>query len=432
MHWWKRPKLDYGMGLLPASAFPAFPRSPSYRVDDTALLFSRSSGLEKVVIRRAVSYEDTSSNAPPLLTTTPAPLSSANLTTNLLELPSKRHPQVLRHLRLSLFTVYRRIFSLILVSNLIGLCLVLRNIKSPALDRLTTWASLNFLIAVIVRQDFFINLVFRTAWLVPWSFPLRVRRLVARVYTYGGIHSGAAVAGTMWFSVSTVLITTFFVQQRLFSLSIVVTTWFILVLLVLIILLAFPLMRAKYHNTFEITHRFLGWTTIALLWVQLLLLTHHISRTSSAPVSGVTILLRSSPAFWSLLATTLILIYPWLRLRRWTFTSEVLSSHALCLHFQHHIHRFSYLSLSSSPLTEWHPFATFPSGDPEQLGGSMVISAAGDWTRLLLESQIRAYHRNTLYPRTHRPTIRLWTRGIVKPGVLSLTCVFQRVVVRAP
>ncbi|KAF2185993.1 hypothetical protein K469DRAFT_573965, partial [Zopfia rhizophila CBS 207.26] len=66
------------------------------------------------------------------------------------------------------------------------------------------------------------------------------------------------------------------------------------------------------------------------------------------------------PRLWNLLAITNMLILPWLRLRRWTFTTEKLSDHALRLHFINPVHRFSCLSISTSPLRDWHPFTTFP------------------------------------------------------------------------
>lgn len=57
------------------------------------------------------------------------------------------------------------------------------------------------------------------------------------------------------------------------SLLTVIITYFILVLLLGIVISAIPDLRAKYHNHFEATHRFLGWTATALLWCQVRLQT---------------------------------------------------------------------------------------------------------------------------------------------------------------
>lgn len=34
------------------------------------------------------------------------------------------------------------------------------------------------------------------------------------------------------------------------------------------IVFAYPSLRAKMHNSFEMTHRFMGWTVTALVWAQ--------------------------------------------------------------------------------------------------------------------------------------------------------------------
>jgi hypothetical protein len=432
MYWWNQRKVHPDTNRpWPALALSNFPPALEFDVDDIISSYGQNSqkDLEKAVVQCAASHDSFSSDALTLAAITSHDSPS---------LPPKRYSRVLRHLRLTIFTVYRRVFAVIFITNSIGFFLLLfrkPRTQSINLDALSTWASTNFLVSILVRQDFFVNLIFRTAWLVPWSMPLRIRRLVTRVYTYGGIHSGAAVAGTIWFLAFTILTTIRFTQQGWYRVSRLVLTWLILVLLVIILLSAVPTLRAKFHNTFEMAHRFLGWASVVLFWVQLFLLTYHSSQSSMTATTFGTLLV-CSPTFWNLSAMTAALIYPWLRLRRWTFTPEVLSSHALRLHFSHHIHRFSCLSISTSPLREWHPFATFPSQDPEYPGGSMVISSAGDWTKSLIESQIHAQQKqvrkqtlNYLDRPSPAPTLIIWTRGTVKAGVLSLSCIFPRVII---
>lgn len=45
-------------------------------------------------------------------------------------------------------------------------------------------------------------------------------------------------------------------------------TYLILSLLIGILVFAHPKMRAKYHDSFEAIHRFVGWIATALVWVQ--------------------------------------------------------------------------------------------------------------------------------------------------------------------
>jgi hypothetical protein len=118
--------------------------------------------------------------------------------------PTRRHVRVIRYVRFTLFTVYRRLFTLVILLNLAGVYVLLQKLR---IDTLGILASSNFLLAILVRQDYLVNTLFRTAWLVPWAVPLGLRRAVARVYCYGGIHSGAAVAGTIWWFGFTVVST---------------------------------------------------------------------------------------------------------------------------------------------------------------------------------------------------------------------------------
>ena len=60
-------------------------------------------------------------------------------------------------------------------------------------------AQTNLAAAVLFRQQYLLNAL---AWLVtrpPTSWPLRVRWTLGKYYHFGGLHVGAAVAGTLWY-----------------------------------------------------------------------------------------------------------------------------------------------------------------------------------------------------------------------------------------
>jgi len=193
--------------------------------------------------------------------------------------PVGRHVRIYRWLRYSVLNAYRRIFTFVIVLNVLGVLFLLRQNQwhvdgKKSLNVLATLSSSNLLLSVLARQDYLINLLFRTAWLAPWSAPLWIRRCVARVYCYGGIHSAAAVAGTTWWAIFTaIMIWTFTKEAEAFST--VVMAWVLLLLLVIVVVLAYPRLRARYHDTFEMTHRFFGWLAVAIFWVQLLLVARH-------------------------------------------------------------------------------------------------------------------------------------------------------------
>lgn len=367
-------------------------------------------------------------------------------------LPPKQYHPMIRRLRYGLFTVYQRLFTVVLVLNVAVVFIWLHfsswnTAEALQLSTLATFASSNFLLAILLRQDWLINLLFRTAWLVPWSLPLRVRRILSRVYCYGGIHSGAAAAGTLWWIVFTALLSWEGITLGNHTPLLLVLTLVVASLLVTIILLSLPSIRERHHNTWELTHRFLGWTCILLFWAQLLLLTSHTSSLHSQ--QSFTTALAHTPTFWCLVAITALLAYPWCLLRCWTFTATPLSAHALQLSFPNQVHKYSCLVLSDAPLREWHPFATFPAPGPGvgEMGNSLVVSAAGDWTRALIARALqrgndvglngeralstvakdRRNHSSTMDPRPLQ--MHLYVKPHPRAGVLSLSCVYSRIVI---
>jgi len=182
----------------------------------------------------------------------------------------------------------------------------------------------------------------------------------------------------------------------------------LLVLFVGIIACAYPALRFKSHNTFENTHRFAGWLSIALFWAELILLGEAMRAGTSQSLGDILI---RQPTFWFLVIITFHIVLPWLRLRKVEFVPEKLSNHAVRLHFPMTLKPFSGIAISDAPLKEWHPFATFPSADGK--GGSLLVSDAGDWTKKAINTPRTSY----------------WVKGVPKTGVLSMACIFRSCVI---
>jgi len=261
--------------------------------------------------------------------------------------------------------------------------------------------------AITFRQDYVQIILYKTAWLVPHSAPLRLRRIVAKLYENGGVHFGCGVTGTLWFTALTVLLSIRFARGFSTFNAVLVLTYILRVLFLALLIFSYPTIRARLHNTFGITHRFIGWTITILFWVELGLLA------SLTDYYSPGLVLVKQPSFWFLILITIHTILPWLSLRRWEFQSENLSKHAVRLHFQQTAHPFTGIAIFKSPLFEWHPFATMPSLSGEPTGGSLIVSSAGDWTKDAVEA-----------PRTY-----YWVKGIPKPDVLGMSLIFKRVVV---
>lgn len=330
-------------------------------------------------------------------------------------LPPKRHGRIFRHTRHTFLNVYRRLFSLVFLFNIIGLAGLLSKhhnwTSSPPLTDFATAASANIMVALLVRQDYVINTFFRMCWLIPMSAPLRLRCMLAKVYEYGGVHSGASVSSIMWFFFLTGCLTHEFVAGRLGDAAIISFSYILLAMLMALSITAYPALRFKSHNTFENVHRLGGWFSLALFWVELVLVAKSdAQQEKSADIASV---LFKYPATYFLLISSLHAIYPWLRFHKLHVTPQKLSDHAVRLHFTERIPTFVGLRISHAPLKEWHSFAAIPSRDGGKSGGSILISNAGDWTKDTIQNP-RPYY---------------YVKGRPVTGVLCLAQIFRSVVI---
>ena len=320
-----------------------------------------------------------------------------------------------RWLRHRFFNLYKRLFSLVLAGNLIPIIILSRTYWTKhelRLEDISTATAANLTVAILMRQEYVINLLFTIACAVPTWAPLCVRRQCARIFHIGGLHSGCAVMAVIWFMAFIVTATMYNVKNEpSVSVAALVMSYLVLALLLIILVGAWPEFRAKYHNRFEMIHRFAGWTALALIWIQSVLATDSL-RPSTTPLGSA---LVQSPTFWLLIVITISIILPWLRLRRVTVYPERLSNHATRLHFTYtSTYPGTAVRLSERPLIEWHAFATI--SDPSRPNGfSLVISNAGDWTKRTIDTS---------------PT-KIWVRGIPACGVLRIAPLFKSIILVA-
>lgn len=332
------------------------------------------------------------------------------------ELPSKNGFHGQRWLRHRFFSLYRRFFSFIFLANIIAFALVWWKSwgdGSLPLSQFPTAIATNLLVAVAMRQDHVINFLFWLATRVPTWAPLAIRRQCARVYHIGGIHSGAAVSAVFWWLAFTIGATVNFARGSHdvhINIGTIVLSYLVLALLLAIVGMAHPDVRAKMHDQFEWTHRFAGWTATALVWVHLVVGTDSLRPRTQSLADA----LARTPAVYLLALITLSIALPWLRLRRVAVRPEPLSKHAIRLHFDFDTPiAGKAIRISDKPLREWHAFATIDK--PGEKGFSIVVSNAGDWTRKTIDGQPH----------------RIWTRGVLASGVLTIAPLFKKVVLVA-
>nr|KYP43295.1 hypothetical protein KK1_035251 [Cajanus cajan] len=278
-----------------------------------------------------------------------------------------------------LFTVYKRLFVMCLALNVTGLVLASTGHFPYARNRAALFSIGNILALTLCRSEAFLRVVFWVAvktlgrsW-VPLFLKTATTSLLQSL---GGIHSGCGVSSIAWLVYALVL--TLKDRDNTSTLIIGVSSS-ILALLCLTSLAAFPLVRHLHHNVFERTHRFAGWMALCLLWAFIMLTISYDpkSRSYSKELGSRVV---KSQEFWVTVGITVLIIMPWLTVRRVGVKVSSASGHASMIRFEGGIKAGILGRISPSPLSEWHAFGIISDGKKEHM---MLAGAVGDFTKSL-------------------------------------------------
>jgi hypothetical protein len=296
------------------------------------------------------------------------------------------------------FSVYQRLILLVVALN----CAVL-SVHGATLSGAATAMLVNLTAAVLIRQQHVLNVLFGVAGRGSPTWPLWIRWSVSKVHHIGGIHVGAALAGTAWLCAFTAIATVDDASRTTLGLA-----YGLVGLALVVVFCAAPAVRSRAHNVFELTHRYGGWTAVALFWA----LTVHLAllgRGGEQPLEA----LMSSWQVWVMALVTTSIAAPWLRLRRVPVTVERPSSHAALVRFDYGVTPAvaSAVGISRTPLGEWHSFATVST--PGRPGYRLLISRAGDWTGEFIDD----------------PPSHVWVRGVPTSAPMAkVEVLYDRVV----
>ncbi|KAH7141992.1 hypothetical protein EDB81DRAFT_691455 [Dactylonectria macrodidyma] len=311
---------------------------------------------------------------------------------------------------------YRILFTLVFLANFIGVVLFLwlwflRGHRNEGTCALAT--SINLAVSIVIREEHIVNGLYSAFTAFPRTYPLWLRRRMGKIYHLGGLHSGCGVAATFWFILLSIEKTAFFSSETnkdAARWTHIVVVYMLDILLVAMLVMAHPAIRAKMHDAFEAVHRLAGWSCLGLLWCLTVL---DISITTR-PDQSTAIAIFSSANFWLVFISTCSVVSTWLNCRKIVVRSERLSSHALRMYFTYaNPQPGTTIRLSSRPLLEWHAFATV--NDPREVGFSVVISNAGDWTKRVVND----------------PPRQIWVRRTPMCGVLRIASMFNSVLLVA-
>ncbi|XP_071739500.1 adenylate-forming reductase 03009-like [Rutidosis leptorrhynchoides] len=301
-----------------------------------------------------------------------------------------------------MFTVYKRLFMVCLSLNIAMLVLASTSHFSYARNHATLFSIGNLLALTLCRSESFLRVIF---WLSVKVFgrswvPLRLKTAITSLLqSVGGIHSSCGISSVAWLTYSLILTLK---DRENTSNAIIGVAITILSLLCLCCLGAFPLVRHLHHNVFEITHRFTGWASLILLWVFIVLTKSYEPETKSYRKDVVSKLVKEQE-FWFTIAITILIIIPWVTVRRVAVKVSAPSGHASIIKFVGGVKPGILGRISPSPLSEWHAFGIISDGKEEHM---MLAGAVGDFTKSLVSN-----------PPTH-----LWVRQVCSdPTKSSLT-----------
>lgn len=309
-----------------------------------------------------------------------------------------------------LFTVYKRLFLLSLSLNLICLLFAIYSHFEIAKKNASLFSIWNIFILTLARSEAFLRLVFWFAVAVlgkPW-IPLVVKTSVTSfLQSLGGIHSGCGVASIAWLVYAVVLAIR---DRENSSPEILGVSFCILALISLSSLAAFPLLRHLHHNFFERTHRFAGWTALGLLWVFIVLTKNY--EPSSRNYHFRTSNFVQVQEFWLTAIITVLIILPWISVRKVPVKVSCPSGHASLMKFEGGVKAGLLGRISLSPLSEWHAFGIISDGKKEHM---MLAGVVGDFTQSLVKN----------------PPSHLWVRTVHFAGLPYLVNMYKKVLLVA-
>ncbi|KAL2244799.1 uncharacterized protein LOC105175646 [Sesamum indicum] len=310
-----------------------------------------------------------------------------------------------------LFTVYKRLFVVCLALNITGLVLAAVGRFPYARNRAALFSIANIFALVLCRSEAFLRIVF---WLavnvLGWSWvPLRLKTMTTSLLqSLGGIHSSCGVSSVAWLIYALVLTLK---DRENTTPEIIGVASTILGLLCLSSLAAFPLVRHLHHNVFERTHRFAGWSALVLLWAFIILTISYDPFTKSYSNDLGSRLIKRQE-FWFTVGISVLIIIPWLTVRRVPVRVSSPSGHASIIKFEGGVKSGILGRISPSPFSEWHAFGIISDNKKEHM---MLAGAVGDFTKSLVAN----------------PPSHLWVRQVHFAGLPYLTNMYNRVLLVA-
>ncbi|KAH9448772.1 hypothetical protein Pst134EA_028068 [Puccinia striiformis f. sp. tritici] len=322
------------------------------------------------------------------------------------------------------FTPYRQLFLLAFGINLIGAAFGLSRRWMWSLEHVMPIMMGNILLAIAIRSEWVLRFIY---WIAvksfrPRFFPLWVRlKVVGTLYHIGGVHSGCGLSAFLW---QTVASYNYFREAHRHNIGFLVTLGICQACLFITCMSAFPIVRGRFHDLFEMTHRFVGWMGIisTLLSVALGSFWDIDGQRWDTHASRI---LRK-PELWFLVAIFVIIALSWVTVTKVPVMVYAASEKATVIRVPGGLTSGLHTRISFGGLREWHIFGSISEGKDSEYH-YIVAAVQGEFTRSLNVEQ-----PTELYTKRWKPCglpyfSRLFTRGLAictgsGIGAVASTC----------
>ncbi|KZT65479.1 hypothetical protein DAEQUDRAFT_716552 [Daedalea quercina L-15889] len=304
------------------------------------------------------------------------------------------------------YNTYRKLFTIVFTVNIIMFGFAASGHWHYARQYGGAMAVGNFNVAVLVRNEIFGRCLylFVNTCFAKWT-PLRFRLMCTSILQHlGGIHSGCAISGIIWLILRTVDVFQAHKDEHAVVLAFGVLTC---VTMVTTAVAALPWVRNTHHNVFERWHRFMGWSSLVLTWMFVLLSDLWDTTTHRWNLSGEHIVHQQD--FWYVMCMTFWIALPWICTRKVPVEVELPSNKVAVLRFQRGMQQGLLARISRSAVKEYHAFGIISEGTHAKYH-YLVCGVQGDFTRSLVND----------------PPKYIWTREVKFAGVSNTSTLYKR------
>ncbi|EFP82900.2 hypothetical protein PGT21_019700 [Puccinia graminis f. sp. tritici] len=323
------------------------------------------------------------------------------------------------------FTPYRQLFVLTFTVNLIGAILELSGHWAWSKDHVTPLVVGNVLIAIAIRSEWVLRFLY---WVTvktfrPNVFPLWLRvKVVGILYHIGGVHSGCGLSALLWLVVAA---SAEFQQAHLHHVTSLVALGICLACVSLTCLSAFPFIRGRFHNVFEMIHRFVGW--IGIVFTVLYVILESLWDVGEQRWDPRASRLMTKPELWFLVTIFIIIVFSWITIAKVPVTVYTSSDKASVIRVPGGLTSGLHTRISVGGLREWHIFGSISEGKNAEYH-YIVAAVQGEFTKMLnVDKPV------TLYTKRWKPCglpyfSRLFKRGLAMCtgsgiGAVASTCI---------